>query len=346
MPRPSSTLRLTDLWNWSEADAAQRERRALLARWIARHGTPEALERWYDAPPSQGGPLAFAALVQQPGLLRRLSPTWASLLARDADDHAEALARATGEKRGTPTPGSVALEEVRNAIAAWRHGRPSPAPTLRAGLAVRPASPAGPAPAAGGPAQPGFEEAMAVVARLGGTGLGRLAFHDARLLAAAVTRHAGGLLRSGTLPAGAWGTTSGALISLQDHTARTGAALFLADGYRPWGARSAGQDAAVRSADMAVCGAAARLARGWEPAWRNWSVAEEAHAFAALALDAEAPAALQADARGRLLRASQRAVAKLARGGAGAARGGGRDLTELVRCLAARHGWAEGQPAG
>ena len=187
---------------------------------------------------------------------------------------------------------------------------------------------------------------MAVVARLGGAGLGRLAFHEARLLASAVTRHAGRLLRSGTLPAGAWGATSGALISLQDHTATTGAALFLTDGYRPWGRRTAGQDAAVRSADMAICGAAARLKRGWKPAWRNWSVAEEAHAFAALALDAESPAALQPDARRRLLRAAQRAVAKLVPGGPDVAQGGGRNILETAHHLATRHGWTEGQPAG
>ena len=62
------------------------------------------------------------------------------------------------------------------------------------------------------------------------------------------------------------------------------------------------------AADLAICGAAMQAGGGGKEAsgFPLWAAAEEAHALAALALDADAPATLPPLAAARLIRAARR----------------------------------------
>ena len=286
-----------------------------LARWKLRHGMPDALARWHEAKPGQGGPFAFAAIVDDPFALTRMRLSIASLLVQDAGDHADHLAATLPPDAQPVSPAAAAVAQVRVAVASWRRSLER----RGAGELFRPRRrdaaaehPAFPGPAAAGPFDrfdPGQGRvATNAVARLGAAGLARMAFREARVLAGAVTRFVGGTLLSSTdgTPA-AWEAIRRALLALQGHAAAVGASILLTDDYRSR-VLPPGAVAAQLSADLAVCGAAIRTVEGASqaPGFPIWAAAEEAHAVAALALDPAAPTSLSPAAAARLVRAARR----------------------------------------
>ena len=245
-----------------------------LARWKLRHGLPDALTRWHEAGPGQGGPFAFAAIVQDPHLLTRMQISVASLVVHDAVDHAESLTAALKLDINPLAPAAAAVAHVQLAAATWQAslGRKGGANLFRPKRqTAQRVSSVRLLKNAGHKAFDCFDEREAretteVVARLGAQGLAELALQDARVLAGNVTRLVGSRLLSAPSQVN-WNSVQSALSSLQEHAAHVGTDLFLTDNYQS-DVLAPGAVAARLSADLAICGAAMQAVGGGERSLR------------------------------------------------------------------------------
>ncbi len=92
-------------------------RKDLHERWLLRHGLPDAVSQWHDAPADRAPTLAFIAVASDSRILSKLRHDMAETLA----EQAERLARDMVAAEGTIDVTRAAAEEVTLRVAVWRH---------------------------------------------------------------------------------------------------------------------------------------------------------------------------------------------------------------------------------